>query len=64
MSSRALRRLQQDANVIKVSGRKNAISEDDEEDLPGFVSKPKNKKTSTANPFAAVSGACGCGQLL
>lgn len=50
MSSRALRRLQNDGAVIKVSREVEASSED-EEDQPGF----SNKKPGTVNPFAAVS---------
>ena len=56
MSSRALRRLQQDAAVIKVSGGAELSSEDGEE-RPGFAvrAKSKNKTPLTLNPFAVVS---------
>jgi len=52
MSSRALRRLQQEAQVIKVSGDVESSSGDEEK--PGF-SAGKSKKSSVSNPFAAVS---------
>lgn len=50
MSSRALRRLQVDGAVIKVSAGKEESSEE-EEDYPGFC----KKKPGAVNPFAAVS---------
>ena len=56
MSSRALRRLQEDATLIKLSGDKG-LSSEDEDDQPGFArSKPKSKnKKDALNPFAVVS---------
>ena len=53
MSSRALRRLQQEAAVIKVSGDVEESSSGDEE-KPGF-SASRSNKSSVSNPFAAVS---------
>lgn len=55
MSSRALRRLQQDTTVIKVSGGAELSSEDGGEERPGRV-KSKHKTGLTINPFAVVSG--------
>jgi hypothetical protein len=55
MSSRALRRLQKEEPVIKVGKRREESSEEGEDDLPGFSSSKVKKKTSTLNPFAAVS---------
>ena len=55
MSSRALRRLQQEADVIKVGV--SASSEEESSNQPGFSSAAKSKrknKLATANPFAAV----------
>lgn len=58
MSSRALRRLQQEAAVIKVSGGAELSSEDGEE-RPGFSGRVKKKQQhqqqAAANPFAMVS---------
>lgn len=51
MSSRALRRLQQEATLIKVSGESS-----EEGEQPGFSRGAKKRETSVANPFAAVSG--------
>lgn len=55
MSSRALRRLQLDATVIKVSGGAE-LSSEEEEDHPGFNVKTKKGRSGAAvNPFAVVS---------
>ena len=60
MSSRALRRLQQEATVIKVSaggGVAPDLSSEEGEERPGFAgrSKSKGKAAATVNPFAMVS---------
>lgn len=55
MSSRALRRLQQDVAVVKIkSGREEGEEEEEDEgeEGPGFSSR--TKKTPTINPFALV----------
>ena len=54
MSSRALRRLQQEAAVIKVSGGLESSSGDEEK--PGFSSSKSKKNNTSSNPFGAVSG--------
>lgn len=55
MSSRALRRLQQDAAVIRVpaSNREDIEEEDEAAEGPGFASSKSRKPT--ANPFAMVN---------
>lgn len=54
MSSRALRRLQQEAAVIRVVG--GVESSSGEEERPGFsIRKTKKKVESCDNPFAVVS---------
>ena len=58
MSSRALRRLQQEANIIKLSGAGVSASSEEESNQPGFTSPVRSKKknkSATSNPFAAVS---------
>ncbi len=49
MSSRALRRLQQDSAEIKVSGTVESSSGDEEN-----PAKNSRKKNNSGNPFAAV----------
>ena len=67
MSSRALRRLQQDSIVIKVPVNKQEDDEEEEEELiaegPGFTSA-KSKKPAF-NPFAVVANPFNihCGEV-
>ena len=56
MSSRALRRLQQDAEVIRVPAGREEVEDDEDrvlEENPGFVSTK-----SAINPFAVVIKLC------
>ena len=64
MSSRALRRLQQDATVIKVSGKGELSSEDEEDDQPGFSNVARKKKSGALNPFSMVSNGMDGRRLL
>ena len=54
MSSRALRRLQQDAAVIRVPADSREVGDEEDElaDDPGFASTKSRKPV--ANPFAMV----------
>ena len=53
MSSRALRRLQQDAEVIKVPASSQEVGEEEDEvERPGFTASKSRKPI--ANPFAMV----------
>ena len=52
MSSRAFRRLNRDADVIRIS--ENAEEGKELEEEPEFISVACKKKTPAANPFALV----------
>ena len=54
MSSRAFRRLNRDADVIKISENAKEGKEEAEEE-PEFISVACKKKAPVANPFALVS---------
>lgn len=56
MSSRAFRRLQQEAEVIRIRGGLGSeeVEGEEEEEMPGFGKKSK-KKGGASNLFALVS---------
>ncbi len=63
MSSRALRRLQQEEDVIRVGVLGASASSEEESNQPGFTSAVRSKKknkSASSNPFAAVSVLGGC----